>query len=120
MRDMAQACCPSRPRATASPPRAELGRPERDGRVAVAGTEPGGGPERKRYAITPDGVAALEGWLAKPKAPEPHLQPVLFTKVVLALLSGRPAATSTRSAPRTCPGCGRSPPGGPPPGCLYC
>jgi DNA-binding PadR family transcriptional regulator len=70
---------------------ATLGRLERDGRVTVTGTEPGGGPERKRYAITPDGVTALEGWLAKPEAPEPHLQPVLFTKVVLALLSGRPA-----------------------------
>jgi DNA-binding PadR family transcriptional regulator len=70
---------------------ATLGRLERDGRVVVEGTEPGAGPERKRYAITPAGVAALEGWLATPEAPAPHLQPVLFAKVVLALLSGRPA-----------------------------
>ncbi|HEX8863906.1 MAG TPA: PadR family transcriptional regulator [Actinomycetes bacterium] len=70
---------------------ATLGRLERDGRVIVEGTEPGAGPERKRYAITPAGVAALEGWLAQPEEPEPHLQPVLFAKVVLALLSGRPA-----------------------------
>jgi DNA-binding PadR family transcriptional regulator len=70
---------------------ATLGRLERDGRVRVDGTEAGGGPERKRYAITPEGVAELERWLAEPEAPEPHLQTVLFTKVVLALLSGRRA-----------------------------
>jgi DNA-binding PadR family transcriptional regulator len=70
---------------------ATLGRLERDGRVIVEGTEPGAGPERKRYAITPAGVAALEGWLGTPEEPAPQLQPVLFAKVVLALLSGRPA-----------------------------
>ena len=32
---------------------ATLGRLERDGRVEVLGIEPGAGPERKRYAITP-------------------------------------------------------------------
>jgi DNA-binding PadR family transcriptional regulator len=70
---------------------ATLGRLERDGRVEVQGTEPGSGPERKRYAITPDGVAALEEWLSHPEPPVPHLQSVLFAKVVLALVSGRPA-----------------------------
>jgi DNA-binding PadR family transcriptional regulator len=70
---------------------ATLGRLERDGRVRVDGIEPGGGPERKLYAITPVGVDELERWLAEPEAPEPHLQTVLFTKVVLALLSGRDA-----------------------------
>jgi DNA-binding PadR family transcriptional regulator len=70
---------------------ATLGRLERDGRVRVDGTETGGGPERKLYAITPEGVEELERWLAEPEAPEPHLQTVLFTKVVLALLSGRDA-----------------------------
>lgn len=71
---------------------ATLGRLERDGRVRVEGVEPGGGPERKRYAITPEGVAELERWLSQPEPPEPHLQTVLFTKVVLALLSGRDAS----------------------------
>jgi DNA-binding PadR family transcriptional regulator len=70
---------------------ATLGRLERDGWVRVDGTEPGGGPARKRYSITPDGVAELERWLGQPEPPEPHLQSVLFTKVVLALLSGRAA-----------------------------
>jgi DNA-binding PadR family transcriptional regulator len=71
---------------------ATLGRLERDGRVEVRGTEHGAGPERKRYAITPDGVTVLEQWLGEPEPPEPHLQSVLFAKVVLALLSDRPAA----------------------------
>ena len=70
---------------------ATLGRLERDGRVEVQGTEPGAGPERKRYAITPDGVTVLDGWLTEPEPAEPHLQSVLFAKVVLALLSGRQA-----------------------------
>ena len=69
-----------------------LSRLERDGHIAVHGAEPGEGPERKRYVITPSGVAQLEHWLAVPEPPEPHLQAVLFVKVVLALLSGRPAA----------------------------
>jgi DNA-binding PadR family transcriptional regulator len=69
-----------------------LARLERDGQIVVQGSEPGEGPERKRYAITPDGVTRLERWLAEPERPEPMLQAVLFVKVVLALLSNRPAA----------------------------
>jgi DNA-binding PadR family transcriptional regulator len=70
---------------------ATLGRLERDGLVEVTGTESGSGPERKRYAITGQGVTDLERWLAEPERPKPHLQSVLFAKVVLALISGRPA-----------------------------
>jgi DNA-binding PadR family transcriptional regulator len=70
---------------------ATLGRLERDGQVEVHGVEPGAGPERKRYAITSGGVSALDEWLTRPEPPEPHLQSVLFAKVVLALLSGRSA-----------------------------
>jgi DNA-binding PadR family transcriptional regulator len=69
-----------------------LSRLERDGQISVQGAEPGVGPERKRYVITPTGVAQLEHWLAAPEHPEPQLQAVLFVKVVLALLSDRPAA----------------------------
>jgi DNA-binding PadR family transcriptional regulator len=63
----------------------------RDGLVIIAGVEPGAGPERKRYAITDQGVTDLDRWLAEPENPEPHLQAVLFTKVVLALMTGRDA-----------------------------
>ncbi|WP_433199728.1 PadR family transcriptional regulator [Dactylosporangium sp. CS-047395] len=65
---------------------------ERDGRVTVLGVEAGGGPDRRRYAITPEGVTGLGAWLAEPEDPQPQLQTVLFTKVTLALMSGRPAA----------------------------
>jgi DNA-binding PadR family transcriptional regulator len=70
---------------------ATLGRLERDGRALVVGIESGDGPDRKRYAITQQGVTDLATWLAEPAPPEPHLQTVLFTKVVLALQSGRDA-----------------------------
>jgi DNA-binding PadR family transcriptional regulator len=63
----------------------------RDGLATVAAVELGAGPERKRYAITDQGVTDLDQWLAEPEEPEPHLQTVLFTKVVLALISGRDA-----------------------------
>jgi DNA-binding PadR family transcriptional regulator len=71
---------------------ATLGRLERDGRIRLAGQEQGQGPERKRYAITDDGVAELQRWLREPVPPEPHLQSLLFAKTVLALTSGRDAA----------------------------
>ena len=68
-----------------------LGRLERDRKVKAAGVESGEGPERRRYAITRTGVTDLERWLREPEQPEPHLQTVLFSKVVLALLSDRSA-----------------------------
>ena len=37
------------------------------------------------------GVTEVETWLREPVDPEPHLQTVLFAKVVLALMSGRSA-----------------------------
>ncbi|WP_424212023.1 PadR family transcriptional regulator [Streptomyces sp. BI20] len=64
----------------------------RNGLVTVDGVEAGGGPDRKRYAITEAGVTDVADWLARPEAPEPYLQSVLYTKVVLALLTGRDAA----------------------------
>jgi DNA-binding PadR family transcriptional regulator len=71
---------------------ATLARLLKQGLVVVDGVEPGGGPERKRYAITEAGVADVQSWLAQPVRPEPYLQNVLYTKVVLALMTGRPAA----------------------------
>lgn len=70
---------------------ATLGRLARDGRVSLEGEEPGRGPDRKLYAITRDGVTALDRWLKEPAPPEPDVQSVLFMKVVLALVSDRPA-----------------------------
>ena len=70
---------------------ATLARLARDGKAVAGEAEPGGGPDRKRYAITPAGTAEVEAWLTEPAEPEPHLQTTLFSKVVLALMLGRPA-----------------------------
>ncbi len=70
---------------------ATLARLARDGKVQAGEPEPGAGPERKRYVITEQGVSQVESWLAGPVEPEPHLQTVLFAKVVLALMTGRSA-----------------------------
>jgi DNA-binding PadR family transcriptional regulator len=71
---------------------ATLARLARDGKVIAGDPEPGAGPERKRYVITDQGATEVETWLAEPVVPEPHLQSVLFAKVVLALMLRRPAA----------------------------
>src|ERR1700688_4188708 len=70
---------------------ATLGRLARDGKVLAAEIEPGAGPDRKRYVITDAGKTEWEAWLSEPIEPEPHLQTVLFVKVVLALMLGRSA-----------------------------
>jgi DNA-binding PadR family transcriptional regulator len=70
---------------------ATLGRLARDGKAIAGPTEHGEGPDRKRYAITEAGVEEVEQWLKEPAAPEPHLQTVLFAKVVLSLMLDRPA-----------------------------
>jgi DNA-binding PadR family transcriptional regulator len=68
-----------------------LGRLARDGKVVISEVGPGEGPDRKRYVITDRGATEVQTWLAEPVEPEPHLQTVLFAKVVLALMLGRPA-----------------------------
>jgi DNA-binding PadR family transcriptional regulator len=70
---------------------ATLARLSRDGKVVPGEVEPGGGPDRKRYAITEAGKQEFETWLSQPVEPEPHLQTVLFAKVILALMLGRSA-----------------------------
>jgi len=70
---------------------ATLSRLTRDGKVVMDEVAPGDGPERKRYVITELGATEVGTWLAEPVAPEPHLQSVLFSKVVLALMLDRPA-----------------------------
>jgi DNA-binding PadR family transcriptional regulator len=70
-----------------------LSRLARDNKVSPGQVEPGEGPDRKRYNITDAGRAEVEEWLGEPVDPEPYLHTVLFAKVVLALMLGRPAST---------------------------
>ena len=70
---------------------ATLGRLSRDGKIVPGDTEPGDGPDRRRYAITATGRDEVDTWLAEAVEPEPHLQTVLFAKVTLALMLGKPA-----------------------------
>ncbi|RLK60601.1 MULTISPECIES: PadR family transcriptional regulator [Actinokineospora] len=68
-----------------------LSRLLRNGLVEESGVEAGGGPERKRYAITDAGVTDVSEWLVTPESPQIYLQSALYTKVVLALMSDRDA-----------------------------
>jgi DNA-binding PadR family transcriptional regulator len=68
-----------------------LARLARDGKVVISEVGPGEGPDRKQYVITDRGATEVDTWLTEPVEPEPHLQTVLFAKVVLALMLGRPA-----------------------------
>jgi DNA-binding PadR family transcriptional regulator len=72
---------------------ATLARLVRDGRVTPGEIESGDGPDRKRYTITDLGRSELEAWLGEPMEAEPHLQTVIFTKVVLTLMLGRSPET---------------------------
>ena len=69
----------------------------RHGLVQVDGVEAGGGPDRKRYAITDAGITDagstdVTQWPATPEKPEPYLRSTLYTKVVLALMTGPSAS----------------------------
>ena len=68
-----------------------LSRLARDGKVVMSEVGPGEGPDRKQYVITERGATEVDTWLTEPVEPEPHLQTVLFAKVVLALMLQRPA-----------------------------
>ena len=52
-------------------------------------------------------MTEVETWLTEPVEPEPHLQTVLFAKVVLALMLGRSRRELPRhpARPPTCSGC---------------
>ncbi len=71
---------------------ASLARFQRDGLASVVAVESGEGPDRKLFAITSQGVTAVEAWMYEPEQPTTFASSVLFTKTVLALLSGRSAA----------------------------
>ena len=70
---------------------ATLSRLARDGLVRMEAVERGEGPDRKRYGITDDGVADLDRWLREALPASQGLHDELFTKVVLAVTSGRHA-----------------------------
>jgi DNA-binding PadR family transcriptional regulator len=69
---------------------ATLSRLARDGKV-MGESEPGAGPDRKRYTITDVGKQDVATWLSEAIEPEPHLQTILFAKVVISLMLGRSA-----------------------------
>ncbi len=68
-----------------------LARFERDGLAEVMEVGPGSGPERKRYQITPDGVAVVDRWVYTPQDPDVFATSSLFARVSVALMSGRSA-----------------------------
>jgi DNA-binding PadR family transcriptional regulator len=68
---------------------ATLGRLERDGHVASAGTDRDGGPDRTAYEITDSGREHLAAWLATVEAPAPYVSSALFSRVMVALGAAR-------------------------------
>jgi DNA-binding PadR family transcriptional regulator len=71
---------------------AALTRFERKGWAEVAELEVVDGPERKRYRITPDGVDTVTSWVYAPQQPTEFAMSNLYTRVSVALTSGRSAA----------------------------
>lgn len=67
---------------------ATLARLLKQGMIELLGDEAGGGPDRKRYAITPVGRERVAEWLFSPEVPSGSLQSNLFAKTVVALLLG--------------------------------
>jgi DNA-binding PadR family transcriptional regulator len=70
---------------------ATLSRLLKNGLIEESGVEQGGGPDRKRYAVTAEGVTDVDTWLGTPEKPELYMQSTLYTKVVIALMSERDA-----------------------------
>ncbi|GAA5207651.1 PadR family transcriptional regulator [Streptomyces thinghirensis] len=60
----------------------------RDGLAEVEGILSDGGPERTAYRVTEEGVRELARWAGEVVAPAPFVTNELFTKVVVALLTG--------------------------------
>ena len=70
---------------------ATLGRLARDGKVVAGGGRAGRRARPQALRHHRPGRTEVEAWLTEPVEPEPHLQTVLFVKVVLALMLGRSA-----------------------------
>src|SRR6478752_77052 len=71
---------------------ASLSRFETKGWAEVSEVEVVDGPERKRYRITEDGVDAITEWVYTPQQPTEFAMSNLYTRVSVALTSGRSAA----------------------------
>lgn len=70
-----------------------LSRLKRDKKIEeVISNEESGGPDRVKYAITPQGEQALHRWLKTPEVPSPQLQATLYMKTVLAIMEDGDAA----------------------------
>ncbi len=67
---------------------ATLTRLERQGLVAVQGTQTGGGPERTVYALTDPGAHRAAAWLAEPADVSSSSADEIVRKTVAALRSG--------------------------------
>ncbi len=64
-----------------------LTRLEKSGLVAEESVEQDAGPEKRIYAITPDGFKTLQEWLDDVIAPE-HQRDEFFIKLMVSLVSG--------------------------------
>lgn len=71
---------------------ATLARLLKNGLIELIGDQAGEGPDRKLYAITPDGAERVNEWLRTPEVPSESMQSNLFARTVIALLLGEPAA----------------------------
>ena len=71
---------------------AALSRFETKGWAEVTGIEVVDGPERKRYRVTEEGVEAVTEWVYTPQQPTEFAMSNLYTRVSVALTSGRSAA----------------------------
>lgn len=71
---------------------ATLTRLERKGWVEPAQVEAGQGPDRRLYEITADGVTAIDLWVQTPQPPDLFATSSLYSRLTVALLSGRDAS----------------------------
>jgi DNA-binding PadR family transcriptional regulator len=71
---------------------AALSRFESKGWAEVSEVEVVDGPERKRYRITEDGVDVVTEWVYAPQQPTEFAMSNLYSRVSVALTSGRSAA----------------------------
>ena len=60
---------------------------EKSGLVTEQSIEQDGGPEKRIYAITPEGEQSLQDWFAEGALPE-HQRDEFYLKLMLALISG--------------------------------